>query len=587
MVSQPGVGRDGSRLSQRSYLEAIWCRFYQSLPRKMGGFAEQLRNTNGIVRAIDIFSNDGFSFVNIASGNAIQSYAIDNMSDSGTTSGLVDRTPVGYVANPAFNWQFSEQYDIPTDTTLLFASGTPSASSITTSSEWPVYWADPIGTARFVAIPDGALFTASITGTTMTVTAMSSGIGSLYEEVDIFGSGVAPGTTITAVTTDYSAGPPVVPGVYTVTPSQTVTSRAMSAHQVRASGGCCASGYTLFTYGHDGIVQWSAPNNPLDFLATGSGDARPVGDKIVRGLPIRGQSGPAVIMWSLSSVILGQFVGTPLWWDFTTVTASASVLSSNGFVEQDGIYYWATTSGFSMFNGVVRDLPNFDNKQWFLDNLNWKERQKVFAMKVPRWSELWWCFPRGASKECNWAVVYNLAEKRWYDTPLPNGGRSAGYYEFVYQHPIMAGIQPNPDTSGGYSMWQHEFGKDEVSGAVQQTQAITSSYTTSEFSMVEPQQPGQLGVDQGMSYSVLEPDFEQKGDLHFTVISRANARGKFRVSDTVTIAETPTTPKDQIITFKWSGRFTSFKIESNTAGGDYFTGAPLIHWQPGDARRED
>src|SRR5580765_6086747 len=214
MVSQPGVGRDGTRLAQRSYIEAIWCRFYQNLPRKMGGFYEQLRSVNGIVRVLDIFSNNGFSFVNLATGNAIQRYAIDNM--TGVNSGLIDRTPIGYVPDPAFNWQFSAQFDIPTETTMLFANGTPNASSITTASEHPVYYGDIIAPDRLIPVPDGASFTASITGTTLTVTAMSSGIGSLYEDVEIFGA--APGTTITAVTTNYSPGPPVVPGVYTVTP---------------------------------------------------------------------------------------------------------------------------------------------------------------------------------------------------------------------------------------------------------------------------------------------------------------------------------------------------------------------------------
>jgi hypothetical protein len=512
MVSQPGIARDGTRLSQKTYLDALWCRWYQGLPRKMGGYKEHLRSVNGIPRAIDVFSNDGYSYVHLGTRNGVFRYGIDNM--SGATGGLVARTPAGFVPDPLFNWQFSQLYDIPTTSTVIFANATPSASGITSSQEYPVYWGDILTTDPLEPIVVG---------------------------VDVL----------------YSSG-----GIVGVPPF-------------------------LFVYGHDGIVRWSTPASPLDFEGTGSGDARPVGDKIVRGFPLRGQSGPAIIMWSLSSVIIGSFVGPPAYWDFTTVTTNSSVLSSNGFIEHEGIYYWATTSGFSMFNGVVRELPNNDNKQWFLDNLNWQQRQKVFAYKVPRWSEIWWCFPYGSATECTHAVIYNWAEKKWYDTILPNGGRSAGFYEFVFNYPIMAGVRPNADTSNGYSMWQHELGFDEISGQQPIPRAIKSYYQTNEFNMPVPQQPGGLGVDQGQSFSTLEPDFNQIGDLMFSIASRSNARSRVRTTGPIVIKEKAETPEEQLTKFKHSGRLNSFIIESNTLGGNYITGAPLIHWQPGDGRKQD
>ena len=358
MASKPGVARDGTRLNRRQYIDAQWCRWYQDRPRKMGGYKEQVRAVDGIVRAIDIFSVDAFSYINIASGRALSRYAVDNA--TGANSGLVDRTPAAYLPDDSFNWQFSQQYLTAGNDTQIFASGTPSASILTGTSEHPVYYGDIVATTPLIKIPDGL--------------------------VD---------------------GP------------------------VTSSGGCCAVGPFLFLYGADGVVKWSTPSDPLDFEGVGSGDARPIADKIVRGYPIRGQSGPAIIMWSLSSVVLGQFVGGTDIFDFTTMTNNASIMSSNGIVEHAGIYYWATTSGFSMFNGVVRDLPNDQNRQWFLNNVNISQRQKVFAFKVPRWSEIWWCFPYGTATECTHAVVYNWLGNFWYDTELPNGGRSAGFYEFI------------------------------------------------------------------------------------------------------------------------------------------------------------
>lgn len=63
-------------------------------------------------------------------------------------------------------------------------------------------------------------------------------------------------------------------------------------------------------------------------------------------------------------------------------------------------------------------------------------------MKVPRYGEIWWCFPKGTSLEPNHAVIYNVRENTWYDTPLPNGGRGAGIFPTVFNKPIMTGVEP-------------------------------------------------------------------------------------------------------------------------------------------------
>ena len=354
---------------------------------------------------------------------------------------------------------------------------------------------------------------------------------------------------------------------------------------VTSSGGICAVAPYLFIYGHNGQLLWSVPGNPLDFAGIGSGSSRPCSSKIVRGLPLRGSSAPGIILWALDALVTGQYVGGTTLWNFTSITTNGSILSSNGVVEHNGIYYWASTSGFSIFNGVMRDLPNDTNRQWFLDNLNFAQRQKVFAVKVPRWNEIWWCFPYGTATECTHAVIYNITYNCWYDTILPNAGRSAGKYDVVYAYPIMAGTSVNSDTSG-MSLWQHEMELDEISGAQASAKAIQSYYETSELSLVEPQQLGQVGSDQAVAYSILEPDFDQSGPLSFSAISRANARASEVTYGPVTIPE-DSSDGNQLVNFKVTGRLTRFRLESNVVGGNYVTGSPVIHFKPSDGRRED
>jgi len=504
MLSQPGTARDGTRLSQTQYLGSRWCRWYQGKPRKMQGFAEQLRTSFGIVRGMDVQSYDGYTYVHIGCQGRLQRYTINI--DTNEVSGLLVRTPAGFLRNDNTNWQFALVYNTANNSNILLVHAAPNIHDIASTVEEPVYYGE-------VRSPD------------------------VFQEI--------PGSAV--------------------------------------SGGVLAFWPYFLRFGNDGQVAWPAPGNLTDLTGPGSGSARPWGTKIVRGLPLRGTAKPAGLLWALDALIRVQLVGGDAVFDFTTLTTSNAVLSSNGIIEHAGVYYWATVSGWSMFNGVVRDLENESNRQWFLDNLNWQFRQKVFAFKIPRWQEIWWCFPYGDATECTHAVIYNYGKGIWYDTELMAQGASAGIYEQIYNYPIVAGVTVNTDTTGR-SMFQFDVGRDEVTGATPTAKAISSWFETHEFNILGT--AGGDGVDAAMSYNIMEPDFDQAGDLQFSVTSRANARARSTTVGPITIPEVPT-GRQQNTKLKHTGRLTSFRIESNELGGFYQAGAPLIHWQPGDSRRED
>ena len=578
MASSPGIMRDGTRLAKPNYIDGLWCRFYQDLPRKILGYQEQVRAVNGICRNINIFNNGGFCIVHSGSDQALQRYSIQL--PNGPNTGLIDRMPSGYVPNPTNLWQTTTIFQTSGGTTELFAAATPSLNDITADVSSTVYSGDVLGTDHLSPVPM-ATFTGAIgpTSTTLTVTAV--GYGAINVGDQVLGAGVQAGTFINGFGTGTGGT-----GTYTVNNSQTVSSEALTTGNLTTSGGLVAVGPYLFLYGHDGIVEWSVPAFPNDFFGVGAGDSHPVSDKIIVAFPLRGQSAPAIILWSLSSLIVGNFVGGDTLWNFSTVTTNGSILSANSVVEHNGIYYWMTTSGFSRYAGVMQDIPNEFNKDYFLSNLNFAARNRAFAVKVPRWSEIWFCVPTGMSSDPNYAFIYNYEKNYWYDTPLPNGGRGAGQYNVTFSFPIMSGVVTNE--IGGTSMWQHEFGLDEVSGPKSTPKAIPSYIETHEFSLAVPQQIGAIGRSQALSYSTLEPDFNQVGDLLFSVYSRHNARAPFESPNggaPYVIPATFTNAEDENTDFKWTGRLTSFLIESNSLGGNFIWGSPLIHAKPSDTRR--
>ena len=223
-----------------------------------------------------------------------------------------------------------------------------------------------------------------------------------------------------------------------------LTAVALVPANFSATGGVATLPPYTFVFGNDGYVAFSVPDTPNDFTGSGSGNAYITGQKIVRAMPLRGGPGnsPSGLFWSADSLIRGTYVGGTPVFQFDTISTQSSILASNSVIEYDGIFYWIGTDRFLMFNGVVREVENNMNLNFFFDNLNYAQRQKVFAYKVPRFGEIWWCFPFGDSTEPNHAVIYNVRENTWYDTELPNGGRGAGLFPAVFSKPLLSGVAP-------------------------------------------------------------------------------------------------------------------------------------------------
>jgi len=346
----------------------------------------------------------------------------------------------------------------------------------------------------------------------------------------------------------------------------------------QVSGGVLSTPPYLWVYGNNGYVQWSVPGSPTNFYDSGTGSANVTNQKIVCGAATRGgpSQSPSGLFWSLDSLIRFGYVGSTAVFRFDTISNQISIMSNKCVVEYDGIYYWPGTDRFYGYNGVVTPLPNNLNRNYFYENLNLAQRQKVWGMKVPAFNEIWWFYPFGTATECTNAVIYNVAENTWYDTAL---ARCAGFYNPIFGFPTMF------DTDSSYRIWQHEYGVDQI---VNNTiQAIPSWFETANMSFVDegPMREGWVGGDKWIRCIRVEPDFVQTGALTMDVIGRKYAQSS-SWTDSFPVPE----GTEKIDVGKGSSqsgqhRIMSIKFTSNVIDGDYQLGESLALVDVGDGRQ--
>lgn len=602
LKSGAGIKRDGTIFEGDFYVDGSWVRFQRGLPRKIWGYRAISLYLPQITRGLSTFVQNQLVYSHAGSSDAINRFTVTG---SFVPSIVTDRTPVavGAIGTVTLTGGAAGSVNSVTVNGVTITSGSVAfntnlattaaavAANINAYISSPNYAATAVGPVIAISPTVGGSasngFVVAVTLTTITATTTNLAGGSnalvansnntwmfdvMFDSVSLDNlliASVAP--NLTAI--DSSANGQIFTG--NVLGTNPLVEVKLPAN-ANASGGIVVLHPYLFYYGTAGIVGWSIPGDPRDLTGSGSGQARIAGQKIVKGLPLRAGAGsaPAGLFWAYNALIRSTFTGGPTVFQFDTISAETTILSPNSVIEYDGIYYWCGVDRFLMFNGVVRELPNTMNLNFFFDNLNENQTQKVFATKVPRFGEIWWCFPLGDSTECNHAIIFNVRENTWYDTPLPNSGRSAASFVPFFAAPLTTGVT---NQSGlGYKVWLQEQGLDEIDGI--SINSIVSYFETSDLSLAVLN-----NQNRKVKISYIEPDFVQEGDMTVEVLGRANARAPTVTSNVVTFVANPgSNPAAQIVPFKEQRREMRVRFTSNTVGGDYQMGQVLMHIEPGD-----
>lgn len=571
ILCQPGITtkEDATPYSSTTYIDGEHCRFYGGKPKKIGGrlainFGEKI-----IARTLMGVVNSDKS-INVYVGR-YESLKTFNVNIEGNTNLEVDRTPTdfnnpvpGKEANQRL-WNlitFSGIYSgyTPPSWSSWFERGTPQTyvigvapyilNDITDNYDVPVYFgpvsadpANPINLEKLIRL----------------------------------------GTTA-AQTDPLSPAPPP------------------SSNELGTSGGIIGVGSFLMAYGASGTILWNGVDTygNSDFYFWPIENQKSVGNtKIVTAQSTLAGTTPGVLFWTLDSLIRGTLTNIPniinssppppqkytgtVNFSFTTVQSGLSILSSNCVLSYSQTIFWPGINTFYMYVGIVQTLHNNETNNFFFNNLNFKHQQKVFGIVLQRYNELWWIWVNrnapggqdqpGQEAECNWAVVYNVKEQKWFHTPWY---RAAAVVPGNLPYPIMSGSDARQTSAGDkvYPIWFEEYRFDEYFEL--EVVPIRSFFQTNLFCFFRenPQADFQMEVLR------VETDFVQAGEMSLEISTQSY------------ITDSPTNfsqkyyfePNTGKIDVRVMGRLITFKFESYTLGGDYQMGTPTASIQPGDFR---
>ena len=571
----PGIQRDGTVLDSLTYVDGQWVRFQRGRPRKMGGYKGIFQNATNISRGMIMQPDNGLSYVYSGYNNGLQYWVMDDDDGIGSGPNPVTMTS-GFTANDNNLWQFDLGYDANgTGNETLVAHPGLNLANIDNSINTPVLISNfpsgamsPVG--QFTASAAlNATTTAVITGTDVRI-----GAGQL-----VTGTGIPSGTTVVSSVPSGGNTSVTLSAAATVTATSTLT----FDNEINVSGGCVLIYPYLFVYGNNGLIQNTSAGNFQDWVSADANSNNVATGKFVKGLPVRGgTTSPSGLFWSLDSLVrvsyAPQNLGTvPIYWRYDIISTQTSILSSQSVIEYDGIFYWCGTDRFLTYNGVVQEIANNANINFFFDNLNYNQRQKVWVSKVPRYGEIWWFYPSGDSEECNNAIIYNVREKIWYDAGFALGARrSAGVFPEVFRFPVWAGNEPE---GGNTILWQHETGVNRIN--LSQETAIQSYIETNSIGWVTggPGQPAPVGNNNWIRLERIEPDFVQSEQMSVVVTGKSYAEDVDQPSEPYTFE--PDTLK---VDLREQRREMRLRFQSNVVNGNFQMGRILLSAEVGDVR---
>ena len=289
-----------------------------------------------------------------------------------------------------------------------------------------------------------------------------------------------------------------------------------------------------------------------------SGRRVAIGTKLIAGVVLQDR---VSLIWTDYALFVHEYTGSQaLVFDTRIVSKDCGLIAPAAKVVVNGAAYWMGHDNFFMFNGGVQPIPNVEDiREFVFDALNTERAYLCAAAYVPKYNEVWFLYAATGENDPGLYVIVNIDNYSW----------AVGTFDRVsstrFQHSDTRPIMGAPD---GH-LYQHETGNDDDGAAM----AAHIEFAPKAIAN---------GRDL-MSISGFISDFHEQAGI---VTVNLEARNRLRDAATVDTASiTVADANDAIDDIRLSGRYIGGTITSNTLGGYFRMGKPIVLVKPQGQRR--
>ena len=125
--------------------------------------------------------------------------------------------------------------------------------------------------------------------------------------------------------------------------------------------------------------------------------------------------GEYAIAYKERSIFLGQYVGTPVIWDWVQVAGGdAGCVGKNALCDIGGAHFFVGPDNFWLFDGT-RPIPIGDGavRRWFVEKASSDYLYKTTCVFDRENNRVWVFYPKAGSTECDGVLVYHVQTKQW------------------------------------------------------------------------------------------------------------------------------------------------------------------------------
>ena len=331
-------------------------------------------------------------------------------------------------------------------------------------------------TAAPYAIPptfsgsNSAVVTGSISGTTMTVTAVTSGTLAVGQKIT--GTGVTAGTRISALGSGSGGTGTYTVQIYGVATSQTVSSTTLTGYATTTTGAptgntsvvvtderhVMAIGTTDSSVFYPRRVAWCSREDITDWNYASTTNTAGYQDlasntPLLKGVNVR----EGVLILSYTNAFLAQYVGQPFVYGFTPL-GEVSLMHPDSVATFDGKAVWLSRSGFQLYSGgSIQPLPCPILKDILSDFDSTYGQFRLHASHNGLFPEVTFYWAASGQTECNRYATWNYTKPPELAWTWGTQSRSAMFPAGALPFPVAG-------TSTGH-MYAHETGWTDAGAA--------------------------------------------------------------------------------------------------------------------------